>query len=264
MHALLLLLLLAAAVIAAGEQQQQQQQSSCPSVHARAVRIATGALDTELDSYYVGARQAGDAARWHERLTALMQRELAGSTKDVLEGFSAKQQWKTRLYQSLVTPLVQTVCEIGFNGGHSTATWLSASPRTVVYSFDLGEHGYARPAALELQAAYPGRLHVAWGDSTRVVPEFERTHGANVSCDILHVDGGHFGNVPARDIQNMHALAHAGSVLIVDDTGCTQSYCVGRTVAALRDTDRLMVELLQVDDALSGLSVLRYRIARRC
>ncbi|CAM9373070.1 unnamed protein product, partial [Choristocarpus tenellus] len=47
---------------------------------------------------------------------------------------------------------VTTVCEVGFNAGHSALNWLlNSRPDTKVISFDLGEHPYVGHAAQFLQ-----------------------------------------------------------------------------------------------------------------
>lgn len=38
-------------------------------------------------------------------------------------------------------PFVRTVCEIGFNAGHSATMWLTSQPNLRLQSFDIGLHG---------------------------------------------------------------------------------------------------------------------------
>ena len=93
-------------------------------------------------------------------------------------------------------PFVKRVCEIGFNAGHSTLLWLTASPNITVLSFDLGRWMYTKPMAKFLKERFPGRLLLILGDSTKTFPD----HSAMFRhrCDIISVDGGHTYDVALK------------------------------------------------------------------
>lgn len=63
-------------------------------------------------------------------------------------------------------------------------------PSRQVISFDLGYHNYTAPAAVYLQTAFPGRLELIIGDSTKTIPTFRAIH-QGFKCDMIFVDGGH-------------------------------------------------------------------------
>ncbi len=108
-----------------------------------------------------------------------------------LEGYSGLFFEETLAYYMLVqAPFVETVCETGFNAGHSTLMWLTTNPRARVYSFDIGSHEYSRPMAQYLDKEFPGRLTVTLGDSKVTLPAFRKAH-PEVTCDFLIIDGGH-------------------------------------------------------------------------
>ena len=66
----------------------------------------------------------------------------------LVEGFSAQEPPEVAAYIEMAQDeSVHTICETGFNAGHSSLIWLLANPTAKVYSFDLGEHDYSRPAA---------------------------------------------------------------------------------------------------------------------
>ncbi|CAL1167756.1 unnamed protein product, partial [Cladocopium goreaui] len=114
-------------------------------------------------------------------------------------------------------PSIRTVCEVGFNAGHSALRWLLRT-KAKVYSFDLGNHPYARPAAMWLSNQFPGRLDMTWGDSLATVPAFHREH-PDVKCELIFIDGGHSYDVAIRDLKNFAALANLkNNVLLLDDT----------------------------------------------
>jgi hypothetical protein len=121
-------------------------------------------------------------------------------------------------------PFVRTVCEIGFNAGHSAAVWLTSQPDLRLQSFDIGMHGYVRTAANHIKAQFPGRFDIELGDSVQAVPGFVQRHPGFV-CDVLHVDGAHEGDIPRLDLANMRALARPHSILLMDDLQCPFPHC---------------------------------------
>lgn len=129
-------------------------------------------------------------------------------------------------------PQIKTICETGFNSGHGTLRWLLYSdPQAVVYTFDLGQHPYSRPAATWLQETFPGRLYVTWGDSTQTLPAFHKQH-PQVKCNLVFVDGGHSNAVAVADLQNfMHMADPAHNVILMDDVYCTAPWCEGPSAA---------------------------------
>ena len=62
-------------------------------------------------------------------------------------------------------PSVRTVCEVGFNAGHSAALWLSAKPSIRVVTFDLLGFPYSAACLSFLKDRFPGRLAAHRGDS---------------------------------------------------------------------------------------------------
>ncbi|KAK2146994.1 hypothetical protein LSH36_574g00000 [Paralvinella palmiformis] len=136
---------------------------------------------------------------------------------DWVEGNSALRIEQYLTYIKLAeSPFVRTVCETGFNAGHSTLAWLEANPRTRVYSFDIGEHQYARPMAEYLSKRYPGRLNVTWGDSTHTLPTFHFQH-PDVKCDLLIVDGGHTNAICQADFDIFYKMANVENVVVLDN-----------------------------------------------
>lgn len=139
---------------------------------------------------------------------------LSSTSENVLEGGSFFYPFKIPALQNLVEPIIDskpdlTICEVGFNAGHSSLMWLLLSTTSNVLAFDLGEHGYAKSAAKYLQTRFgSNRISVTFGDSRETLPQFRGT------CDVVFVDGGHSYDVAYSDITN---LAEPGTLLIVDD-----------------------------------------------
>ena len=60
---------------------------------------------------------------------------------------------------------IKTICETGFNLGHSSLLWLTSNIDAQVYSFDLGEHDYVMPSANYLNKHYPDLISKDVNDS---------------------------------------------------------------------------------------------------
>jgi hypothetical protein len=68
---------------------------------------------------------------------------------------------------------IKTICETGFNAGHSAANYLLANylGYNVRYvGFDLGRTPYSKAAADFLKTLFPQHFEVHWGDSTKTLP----------------------------------------------------------------------------------------------
>ena len=141
-----------------------------------------------------------------------------GSKRAHIGGNSGGAKHQSRLYYWLAgRPWVNTICETGFNAGHSTLQWLTGNDHAKVYSFDIGTHYYTRPMAAYLNRTFPGRFHLTIGDSLETVPRFAATR-RDVKCDVIVVDGGHSHDVALGDLRNFRDFANVErNVLVVDD-----------------------------------------------
>lgn len=124
---------------------------------------------------------------------------------------------------------VQTLCEIGFNGGHSAGAFLQGGPlATTFVSFDVVEHAYTE-AAWGITSEFWGVLrrtlgepllgvafHVVRGDSAIMGPSFFANH-SEIACDLFHVDGHHGGEHPAIDLRTAIAATRPGALVVMDD-----------------------------------------------
>ena len=152
-----------------------------------------------------------------------------------IEGRSGQISDQIRRHQRLALERrAKTVCETGFNAGHSAASWLKNSRADAVYyGFDAGRmfHRYPEENAKLLNelvgkdANGENRVRVTFGDSTKTLPEFVKRNRNTVICDLVHVDGGHFGDVPRADLWGMFQLSNRDTLLIMDDLHCTATWC---------------------------------------
>jgi len=126
-------------------------------------------------------------------------------------------------YLAKQLPFIQTVCETGFNAGHSAFNFLTAKQSNTVHSFDFGTHAYTRPMAAFLKQKYADRFHLHVGDSTKMLPKFIANN--SVVCDLINVgivDGRHVYGVPRKDLDNFSRLASnlQNTIVLIDDLNC--------------------------------------------
>ena len=157
--------------------------------------------------------------------------------KEQLEGNSGNAEMlrERQIYNFIASnKCISTICEIGFNGGHSTLNWLVANPNATVLIFDLWAHGYSAVAdkyLREQSQLHPARFQtIVKGPSGTTVRQFHYDN-PTVTCDLISVDGGHdFANAVA-DIENMQFFANPKfNILLIDDTNCDAHYCVDEAV----------------------------------
>lgn len=106
----------------------------------------------------------------------------------------------------------KNIMEIGFNAGHSSLLYLLANPDSKLTIFDLCEHKYTMPCFEYLDSIFPGRMTMHQGDSTVEVPKYDQS----ARFDLVHIDGGHCGDIPNKDFFN--SLKLASDFIIWDDT----------------------------------------------
>ena len=157
-----------------------------------------------------------------------------------VEGHSAQLILERQMYIRLARlPQVKTICEIGFNAGHSAALWLLANPNAKVIMFDIFIHTYSKHNENFIRgsghmfglANADARLTTVVGSSLDTVVEFANNH-SDIVCDIVSVDGYHDHNVALFDLAHMRRLANpAFHILVVDDTNCNYGWwCVHKAV----------------------------------
>ena len=106
--------------------------------------------------------------------------------------------------------------EIGFNAGHSAELFLSSNKNINLVSFDIGDHEYINLGKQFIDKTYPGKHELIIGNSLTTVPEyFKKT---NKKFDLIFIDGGHSYEVAKGDLINCKNLAHAKTIVIIDDT----------------------------------------------
>lgn len=140
---------------------------------------------------------------------------IANGFPNLAEGYSQQVYAQVDILKRLMAENnVQSILEIGFNGGHSSELFLSESPEHHVLSFDLGEHLYVAFGKKYIDETFPNRHTLVLGDSTVTIPNY----CADTKYDLIFIDGGHSYEVALADLQNCKKFAHENTVVIMDDT----------------------------------------------
>ncbi|CEM00687.1 unnamed protein product [Vitrella brassicaformis CCMP3155] len=135
------------------------------------------------------------------------------------EGHIAESEKVLQMYfEYSRNPLVKTIYETGFNGGHSSAIFLTANPTARVISFDIGQHPYTQGNAGVLRGLYGERFQVVWGDSRNSIPYMQRMM-PQLRCDLFSVDGSHSFEGALGDLLNFHRMASCRNWILMDDAG---------------------------------------------
>jgi hypothetical protein len=226
------------------------------------------------ERFGAGLVAVGDRIK-HE--IALLEHAIGITRAQFKDGFGDIYPEKTASYAALADdPDVATICEIGFNAGHSAVTWLVASSAANVrlVSFDIGWHDYGRRAAAYVERRFGAeRFAVVWGDSRTTVPAYARQRGYSFECDVVHIDGNHDYEYALADLRSMLAMSHRDTRLLVDDTNCMPSCGITGPTAAWRTMldDGQVLELRRIAalpapfdgrTTSSGSTLGRYRTSR--
>ena len=120
-----------------------------------------------------------------------------------------------RMVELARAPGVSTYCEIGFNGGHSSAAMLLANPTLTVHAFDLMAWEYSNATAALLRTTFGRRFRIHRGDSRVTVPLWASRHFR--ACDLTFIDGDHSTVGAMIDMLNMNNATAEGAYFVSDD-----------------------------------------------
>jgi predicted O-methyltransferase YrrM len=149
-----------------------------------------------------------------------------------LEGNSGEiKMQQEKLIELCSNDSIKSILEIGFNGGHSADLFLSTSNANVV-SFDLGENLCVQTSKDYIDMKYPSRHRLILGNSIDTIPQYISQYISQhptTTFDLIFIDGGHDYAVAIADILNCSKLAHANTVVIMDDVIIANDYSLQRS-----------------------------------
>jgi hypothetical protein len=109
-----------------------------------------------------------------------------------------------------------TVCETGFEIGHSALAFLHASPSTRVVSFDMMDTKYKKDCEVWLQETYgKDRIQVIPGNTADSVPQYLKEN-PQLQCGVVFPDEGHDWRDEVRTAKLFHPHATCQTIIILD------------------------------------------------
>jgi hypothetical protein len=191
--------------------------------------------------YIITANELKSSFTFDELLnfTNILNNNMKDKQKDRFEGNIANNNIQVTSYYNLTHKYMPSIiCEIGFNAGHSAATLLFGTHIDAKYlAFDLGhlpsnfepnkynhgKHFYTNSSKDLINNYFKNnnKVELIIGDSTDTVPNFVNNN-KDFKCDLISVDGGHFGLTPIFDLINMYSLAKDdnSTIVLLDDATC--------------------------------------------
>lgn len=228
-------------------------QGKCPHAHApvsataaAAVGEATGALVAQAKAANASAKAAEEAlyTALHAKFdfinmfTKVRHPEYEKGFWGIANSIKGDQFFygdvKTRfLFEQLRARVhntsIKTICELGFNAGHSAAIFLDSVPGARLVEFDWGETKWAAENQAMFKEAYGERFTYIQGLSTDVLPAYI-ANGTHPLCDAIFVDGGKGEELRRLDVRNFAKLAHNETLLFGDEANTVE--CVSGKVKA--------------------------------
>ena len=151
-------------------------------IHTPVLNVLFGALDKVVEKAYLRQQTQQTASTSSKRSFA---RQQAVTTR--LQSVAGARQQVDYYYRIARDSSVRTVCEVGFNAGHSAALWLTASPTIHLVTFDTFSQPFSYASLEFLLSRFPRRITAHGGYSLHTVPRVDVENG----CDLVHVDGLH-------------------------------------------------------------------------
>eukprot|EP00756_Hemistasia_phaeocysticola_P021990 Hpha_TRINITY_DN15805_c0_g6::TRINITY_DN15805_c0_g6_i1::g.190181::m.190181 len=178
-----------------------------PAVVRRLVQTATG----------TGTQEAL-LVPLHRALDRIMVVACEGKKRGCIDGFLLPEQatayfeWAEKSWEG------GTLCETGFNAGHSAVAFLLGRGASRVVSFDLMTQAYSRATLDWLRAVFgPERLDVIAGDTSKTLPRVAAS--GELRCDAISVDAAHNARACRRDLRGLTRMTSSTRVpVLMDDT----------------------------------------------
>lgn len=150
---------------------------------------------------------------------------------------------QVRYYSALarVRPNISTICEIGYNAGHSATTFLYSNPNITFISFDLMVNPWSWMTYNLTKDLFGDRFKMIIGSSAETL---DPKYMDGRVCDIVSVDGDHHNAL--RDFRMARSVSRPGTLVVADDYGSANRQIVKDVNTAVHG-DKILkeVELLK-------------------
>lgn len=163
-----------------------------------------------------------------------------------------------QLQENEKAPL-EHIAEIGFNAGISAINFLENSKDTIIVSFDLMLHDYCWYAKMFIDRKYPGRHILISGDSALQVKAFGTI--SDIKFDLIFIDGDHNYESAYMDIINSKKLAHADTILVLDNVAPHAGCGIGPYLAmnnAIKENEIRFIKHYEISGYKDGFAILKY------
>lgn len=151
---------------------------------------------------------------------------------------------QVRYYSALarLRPNISTICEVGYNAGHSATTFLYSNPNITLYSFDLMINPWSYMAYNLTKDLFGDRFELIVGSSDETLdPKYMNGR----VCDIVSVDGDH--NNALRDFRKARSVSRPGTLVVADDYGSANRQIVKDVNGAIHG-DKILKEVELMKD----------------
>lgn len=133
------------------------------------------------------------------------------------EGYMSNEQKEQFQEQLALHPNIESILEIGLNGGHSADNFVQSCQNLNKFvSFDINMHAYTPVAVEYFRRAFKDIFEFVEGDSAVTVPQYAQEY-PDRKFDLIYIDGGHSYQACLYDIMNCKALAHPDTLVWIDD-----------------------------------------------
>ncbi|ESO11207.1 hypothetical protein HELRODRAFT_183447 [Helobdella robusta] len=154
---------------------------------------------------------------------------------------------------------VRSVCETGFNYGHSSYTFMTARSGNKILSFDIGHHAYTSVIMSYLNRTYPGRFEGVLGDSSITLPKFVKEH-PNHRCNLFFVDGSHTYKIGYSDLKSFSKISDKNNIIVFDDFPTLDGSFTNELGRAWEQakSEKMIVEIMRCtrkEDKIRGFTV---------
>jgi len=139
---------------------------------------------------------------------------------------------------------ITKILEIGLNGGHSAENFFNNCEDLILFvSFDINHYPYTNCAIEYFTKKFGSKFLFNPGDSMVTVPRFKENH-PDYKFDLIFIDGCHAYKWAMSDIMHTRTMAHANTILWIDDVPPNLSGPIGKAVTEC--VEKGIIEIFEI------------------